>query len=73
MRDPCWTEAIEAAAKVARTVVIPEDCSAVEAHGRMMASLEAAQAIRALRRPEAARCDCGCGVHAIECDKEDQR
>ena len=37
----------EAAGQIARSVTIPEDCSATETHGRMMAAIEISRAIRA--------------------------
>lgn len=47
-----WDAAIEAAAKAALRVLIPEDCSAAEAHGRMASSMAAAEAIRSLTPPD---------------------
>ncbi len=80
-----WNAAIEAAedklrqrakalqdrAKYIREM-LPRDrlWQANEAASHAEASTQVAALIRALRRPEAARCDCGCQVHGIECDRE---
>lgn len=47
-----WMAAREAGAEAARCVLIPEDASASEAHGRISAALEACMRIRALPPPE---------------------
>lgn len=59
-----WNAAIEAAAKVA-----DQEAGRFDLPGLM--ALHITTRIRALRRPEAARCDCGCQVHAIECDRKE--
>ncbi len=51
-REAAAAEAMrEEARKAALAVHIPEDCSATEAHGRMIASVDAAHAIDALPTP----------------------
>ncbi len=70
-----WNAAIEAAARVcdARSWAWAEMPAASANVARENEAAVCAAAIRALRRPEAARCDCGCQVHAIECDREEAK
>ena len=48
-----WRAAMRRAATLARQIEIPEDCSAIEAHGRLMGALNASEAIHAAMEPPA--------------------
>lgn len=51
-----WRDGYEAAkaqaVRLAHQVPVPEDCGAIEAHGRMAGSLSAAEAIAAMEPPK---------------------